>query len=187
MRTIVDGLKKPQASLIYLLFFFSGVSGLIYEVIWVRMFGNLFGNTIYSAAIVTSVFMLGLGVGSYFAGIWLGSLAGGYSVTRWGKPLERYMLVQALFIFSTPFLLVAFNGSVAEAYLMKRILQLLAAVGLPRLTQIWGVMRPILAVSGLPSLMCPPALAWLMRFSTPGMSKGRWSNIGGGWKLPRIT
>jgi spermidine synthase len=69
MRTIVDGLKKPQASLIYLLFFFSGVSGLIYEVIWVRMFGNLFGNTIYSAAIVTSVFMLGLGVGSYFAGI----------------------------------------------------------------------------------------------------------------------
>jgi spermidine synthase len=77
------------------------------------------------------------------------------------------MLVQALFIFSTPFLLVAFNGSVAEAYLMKRILQLLAAVGLPRLTQIWGVMRPILAVSGLPSFLIgfsfPLANAYVQR------------------------
>ena len=62
--------KKPRAALIFLLFFFSGISGLIYEVVWVRMFGNLFGNTIYSAAIVTSVFMLGLGLGSYLAGIW---------------------------------------------------------------------------------------------------------------------
>ena len=62
--------KKPQGFLIYLLFFFSGISGLVYEVIWVRIFGNYFGNTIHSAAIVTSVFMLGLGMGSYFAGIW---------------------------------------------------------------------------------------------------------------------
>ena len=62
--------KKPRTALIFLLFFFSGISGLIYEVIWVRMFGNLFGNSIYSAAIVTSVFMLGLGLGSYLAGIW---------------------------------------------------------------------------------------------------------------------
>jgi len=31
--------------MIYLLFFLSGISGLIYQVIWVRMFGNVFGNT----------------------------------------------------------------------------------------------------------------------------------------------
>lgn len=387
------GYKKPQASLIYLLFFFSGISGLIYEVIWVRLFGNFFGNSIYSAAIVTSVFMLGLGVGSYFAGIWsdrrykkeksrgflrtygcaelgiavlglfialilpvlknflgslvhyaidgrgwhhlsfvshlsqffaavvlmlpittlmgatltllirqlvsedvkaagwrigvlyglntagaalgcfstdlflvpkigllrtqlfavainttvgfaailiakktavygpqpdfpkspicpnevskfqfpsgivapialalffsgfasmgmeivwfrflsaflggfrvvfslmltvilvgiwLGSLAGGYTVKRWGNPVERYMLVQAVFIFSTPLLLIAVNASVEESYLLKRILQLPSAVGLPWLTQIWGVARPILAVIGLP--------AFLMGFSFP--------------------
>jgi spermidine synthase len=56
--------------LIYLLFFLSGISGLIYQVIWVRMFGNVFGNTIYSASIVVAVFMLGLGAGSYFVGAW---------------------------------------------------------------------------------------------------------------------
>jgi spermidine synthase len=55
---------------LYLLFFFSGASALIYEVVWVRVFANVFGNTIYSASIVTAVFMLGLGIGSYAAGIW---------------------------------------------------------------------------------------------------------------------
>ena len=34
------------------------------------MFGNVFGNTIYSASLVVAVFMLGLGVGSYIAGAW---------------------------------------------------------------------------------------------------------------------
>jgi len=53
---------------LFLLFFFSGASALIYEVVWVRVFANVFGNTIYSASIVTAIFMLGLGIGSYAAG-----------------------------------------------------------------------------------------------------------------------
>jgi spermidine synthase len=56
--------------LIYLAFFASGVSGLIYQVVWVRAFGNVFGNTIHSASIVVAVFMLGLGVGSRLIGAW---------------------------------------------------------------------------------------------------------------------
>ena len=57
-------------TLLYLLFFLSGISGLIYQVVWVRIFGNVFGNTVYSASLVVAVFMLGLGVGSYLAGRW---------------------------------------------------------------------------------------------------------------------
>ncbi len=56
------------AGMFYLLFFGSGISALVYEVVWVRVFANVFGNTIYSASIVTAVFMLGLGAGSYSAG-----------------------------------------------------------------------------------------------------------------------
>ena len=56
--------------MVYLLFFLSGVGGLIYEVVWVRQFGNVFGNTVYSASIVTAVYMLGLGVGGYALGEW---------------------------------------------------------------------------------------------------------------------
>src|SRR5262245_13496497 len=53
---------------IYLLFFLSGLSGLMYQVVWVRVFGTVFGSTVYSAALVTAVFMLGLGAGAILIG-----------------------------------------------------------------------------------------------------------------------
>src|SRR5882762_8749954 len=55
---------------LYFLFFCSGIGGLIYQVVWVRVLGNVFGNTVYSASLVVAVFMLGLGVGSYIVGVW---------------------------------------------------------------------------------------------------------------------
>src|SRR4029434_8870076 len=58
------------AGFLYLLFFCSGISGLVYQVVWVRAFGLVFGNTVYSSASVVAVFMLGLGVGSYVVGRW---------------------------------------------------------------------------------------------------------------------
>src|ERR1700741_3240174 len=61
---------RPATGLLCLLFFCSGLSGLIYQVAWVRGFGNVFGNTVYSASLVVAVFMLGLGVGSYVVGTW---------------------------------------------------------------------------------------------------------------------
>ncbi len=56
--------------MLYLLFVCSGFSGLVYQVAWVRGFGNVFGNTVYSASLVVAIFMLGLGAGSYAAGAW---------------------------------------------------------------------------------------------------------------------
>src|SRR5437588_8051339 len=56
--------------MLYLLFFCSGASGLIYQVIWARVFGNVFGNTVYSASLVVALFMLGLGAGGYLTGTW---------------------------------------------------------------------------------------------------------------------
>ncbi len=49
-------------------FVLSGVSGLVYQVIWVRQFGNIFGNTVHSASLVAGVFMAGLGAGAYVLG-----------------------------------------------------------------------------------------------------------------------
>jgi spermidine synthase len=58
-------------------FFLSGAAGLIYQITWVRQFSTVFGNTIHSASIVVAVFMLGLGVGSYLAGVWADRQVGG--------------------------------------------------------------------------------------------------------------
>ncbi len=53
-----------------LAFFMSGIAGILYEVVWVREFGLRFGNTIHSSALVTGVFMSGLGLGAWLGG-WL--------------------------------------------------------------------------------------------------------------------
>ena len=82
----MEAVVRPGAARTYALFFLSGISGLIYQVIWVRQFGNLFGNTVQSAAAVTSVFMLGLGVGSW----WIGGLGDRAYVRDPRGPLRAY-------------------------------------------------------------------------------------------------
>jgi len=81
---------------LYLLFFCSGASALIYEVVWVRVFANVFGNTIYSASIVTAVFMLGLGIGSYAAGVWADRGYGRWNLLQVFAAFELAMGVSAL-------------------------------------------------------------------------------------------
>ncbi len=49
-------------------FFFSGVAGLVYQVVWTRMLTQIFGNTTYAIATVLSAFMAGLAIGSYLFG-----------------------------------------------------------------------------------------------------------------------
>jgi spermidine synthase len=56
--------------LVHLLFFLSGISGLLYQVVWVRQFGQIYGNTVHSASIVVAIFMVGLGAGGYLLGRW---------------------------------------------------------------------------------------------------------------------
>lgn len=55
-------------TIIFLLFFASGVSGLIYEVVWIRMFGLVLGNTTYAISIIIGSFFAGLGLGGFYAG-----------------------------------------------------------------------------------------------------------------------
>src|SRR2546421_3361805 len=51
-----------------LLLFLSGASALIYQVLWLRVLGWIFGVTVYAASSVWASFMAGLAVGSLIAG-----------------------------------------------------------------------------------------------------------------------
>jgi len=53
---------------VYTLFFISGATALIYEVVWARMLTQIFGNTTHAIATVLSAFMGGLALGSYVLG-----------------------------------------------------------------------------------------------------------------------
>src|SRR6267142_521552 len=56
---------------IHFCFFLSGMTGLVYEVLWTRMLGHLIGAAPYAVSLVLAVFMGGLGLG----GLWGGRLA----------------------------------------------------------------------------------------------------------------
>jgi spermidine synthase len=51
------------------LFFFSGACALVYQVLWLRTLGWVFGVTVYAASAVWATFMAGLAVGSGVAGL----------------------------------------------------------------------------------------------------------------------
>ena len=50
------------------LFFCSGISALIYQVLWLRLLGLVFGVSTYAASTVWASFMAGLALGSMGAG-----------------------------------------------------------------------------------------------------------------------
>jgi spermidine synthase len=50
------------------LFFLSGLSGILFEVLWTRIFTYLLGSTVYSVTAVITAFLLGLALGTYLFG-----------------------------------------------------------------------------------------------------------------------
>src|SRR5438105_6355140 len=53
---------------LYTLFFLSGASALIYEVVWQRMLNLVFGVSTLSVSAVLAAFMMGLGLGGFLFG-----------------------------------------------------------------------------------------------------------------------
>jgi len=79
-------------------FFLSGATGLIYEVLWARMLGLVFGATTLAVSTVLAAFMGGLALGSALAGL---------TGTRVKRPVRAYGLLEigiALYALAVPLL-----------------------------------------------------------------------------------
>ncbi len=61
-------LDQSEQKVLLVLFFFSGVSSLVYQVVWARMLTVVFGTTLLATSTVLSAFMAGLALGSYVLG-----------------------------------------------------------------------------------------------------------------------
>jgi len=61
---------QPQkiTRILYLIFLVSGISGLIYETVWLRVLSRILGSTVQASSITISAFMLGLTLGSFYIG-----------------------------------------------------------------------------------------------------------------------
>ena len=56
--------KRRRAALLAICFFGSGLTALVYELLWVRKLQLVFGSTTYSVTTVLAAFMAGLGLGA---------------------------------------------------------------------------------------------------------------------------
>src|SRR3989338_8705919 len=73
--------------LILLIFFLSGASGLIYEIVWTRLLSLVFGVSSFAISTVLTVFMAGLGIGGYIFG---------RLIDKRGNPLKVYAVLEIL-------------------------------------------------------------------------------------------
>src|SRR5215813_12088969 len=64
--TVAD--RQSKVWIILLCFFASGISGLVYQVVWVRELVLVFGATTFAVSTVLTAFMGGLALGSYYFG-----------------------------------------------------------------------------------------------------------------------
>ncbi len=93
-----------------LLFTASGFAGLVYQVLWMRELGILFGNSSYATATTLAAFFLGIAAGGAVFG---------RRAARWERPLRAYgwleagVTVSALLYFG---LLEIFRASYASLF-----------------------------------------------------------------------
>ncbi len=92
------------------LFFFSGLSALIYQVLWLRMLGWVFGVTVYAASAVWATFMGGLAVGSVVSGRLADRIR---QPLKWFAAAEALIAVTAL---ATPVILAGLQQAYVALY-----------------------------------------------------------------------
>lgn len=98
--------QAQQTGLVLAIFFVSGASGLIYEVVWFRLLSLSFGVSVYAASAVLTAFMGGLALGSWVFGRITARLKQRENPAALAATLLRlFALLQigvALFAFATP-------------------------------------------------------------------------------------
>ena len=116
----------------FVIFFLSGASALIYEVLWFRLASLVFGNSVWGAALVLSGFMAGLALGSYL-------------VARYGHRVTSPMLMYAVMeitIGCAGFLVVVILPGLQEAFslLFRPLLDHLLLLNLFRLLLVFIIL-----------------------------------------------
>lgn len=80
-----SGVSGIASAGVYGIFLLSGAAALVYQVIWARWLGLVFGNTTTSISIILGAFMLGLALGSW---------AAGSVVRRLASPMRAYAILE---------------------------------------------------------------------------------------------
>ena len=105
-------MSKYDKALIFIFFFVSGFCGLLYEIVWTRIAYSYFGIITPVMSVVIAMFMLGLSVGSWVGGEWIGSLKRKFNLSA------IYFYAFAELIIGCGALTVPFLFSVGDKFLL---------------------------------------------------------------------
>jgi len=135
-------------ALVLAFFFVSGLCGLLYEVVWIRIAGTVIGNTTFAIGTVVGVFMGGLAAGAWWGGRQADRREGAallrlYGLLEGGVALAA-VAVPLLLAASEPLFRALWNsvGQVTALYAGLRVLLVGAVLIVP--TTLMGATLPVL-------------------------------------------
>src|SRR5213596_2091834 len=169
-------MRSSAARAYSLLFLLSGATGLVYELLWVRLLYQAFGSTVQSVATVVAAYMGGLGLGAWLLGRW---------ADRHARPAALYgglEIAIGLFGLASPAVLAlahrAYVGS-AAAWQLSGAASVALSFGLAALvllvpTTLMGGTLPVLtrAFMGADRAALQPSLGRLYGLNTLGAVLG---------------
>ena len=147
----MNATAQPRVSVIrkavVLLFLVSGATGLVYEVVWMRSLGTVFGNTVLAASTVLTAFMLGLALGSWLLG---------RAADRLRRPLRWYAYLElclGAYAFAFPTILLHvdrfylwFYQAYEPGFFLLNVVRFLVSMGILLLpTLLMGGTLPVLS------------------------------------------
>lgn len=94
-------------------FFFSGLTSLAYEILWMRMITRVVGGAPFAVSMILTIFMGGLGLGGFLAGRWIDRVNRPFSLLGVYGGLE---LLIGLYALAIPFLLSGLEPLFAVFY-----------------------------------------------------------------------
>lgn len=149
-RAVRSGNGMQGMYLLVLAFFFlSGVTGLIYEILWIRMIEKIIGNAPFAVSIILAIFMGGLGFGSWLASRVIDRVREPLALVRIYGTLELAigayaLLVPLLLIAVEPLQAVLYNGLFSHFILYNVLTFVVCAVILLIPVVCMGATLPIL-------------------------------------------
>ncbi|MGB8194982.1 MAG: fused MFS/spermidine synthase [Chitinophagaceae bacterium] len=154
--------------ILFTCFFLSGIAALVYQVIWQRLLTFFVGSDTVGISLIVTVFMVGLGAGSYFGGKWAARTS---HAQRLQIFIVAELLIGAFGLISKYLLYDLLYGSVMIDNMIIMALIICCILFLP--TFLMGVSLPVLAQTVTTAL--PDAgkqVGYLYAFNTLGAALG---------------
>jgi spermidine synthase len=182
-----DSPSRARLAPLLLLFFLSGVSALVYQVLWMRLLALVFGVTIHAASTVLAAFMTGLAIGS---------AVGGRMADRVRKPLVMFAAAEALVAvaaLATPLALagveavyVRLHEIVGEWPAITAVVRLLLSFAILVVpTTLMGATLPLVVTSALSrGTILGRQVSLLYACNTAGAVAG--AVVAGVWMVPQL-